>query len=218
MSKMTNNFVLLPGWTQTERSYKKLAAITPKEMSLVVVPYYQVIKNGKVDEFVSNFLKFLDDRHLGRINLVGHSLGGALALEFCLHHPQRIEQLFLIDSAGIYGQETAKELIGNWARNFISRGKTKAANSIKNLPDFLRRMRMYTKLGRYAVKADFSNQAHRLVIPTTIFWGEKDVLTPLWQGQKLHELIRGFRLIVLKDMDHDWMLHSPQAFWQHISS
>jgi len=36
-----------------------------------------------------------------RVSLVGHSLGGAVALSFAEQYPQRVEQLILVDSAGL---------------------------------------------------------------------------------------------------------------------
>ena len=46
---------------------------------------------------------FLDTLGSGwqRVSIVGHSLGGTVALAFAEHYPQRIEQLVLVDSAGL---------------------------------------------------------------------------------------------------------------------
>lgn len=45
-----------------------------------------------------------------RISLVGHSLGGAIALSFAEQYPQRVEQLILVDSAGL-GLEIDAEVL-----------------------------------------------------------------------------------------------------------
>src|SRR5271165_1474395 len=48
------------------------------------------------------YLEFLDTLGLGRVHLVGHSLGGWIALETAVRDPARFESLTLISSAGIH--------------------------------------------------------------------------------------------------------------------
>lgn len=51
-------------------------------------------------DFLARFLDALvDDWH--RVSLVGHSLGGAIALDFASRYPERVERLVLVDSAGL---------------------------------------------------------------------------------------------------------------------
>jgi pyruvate dehydrogenase E2 component (dihydrolipoamide acetyltransferase) len=45
-----------------------------------------------------------------RVNLVGHSLGGAIALDFASRYPERVERLVLVDSAGL-GSEINDEVL-----------------------------------------------------------------------------------------------------------
>ncbi|HXX95212.1 MAG TPA: alpha/beta hydrolase [Planctomycetota bacterium] len=41
--------------------------------------------------------KFLDALHFPRVTLVGHSMGGTIALQFALDHPDRVEKLALVN-------------------------------------------------------------------------------------------------------------------------
>lgn len=51
-------------------------------------------------DFLGDFLDALGpDWH--NVSLVGHSLGGAIALSFTSHYPDRVDKLVLIDSAGL---------------------------------------------------------------------------------------------------------------------
>src|SRR3954471_4390904 len=54
----------------------------------------------------------IDTLGLEKASLVGISMGGAIALDFCLRSPQRVEKLVLVDSHGLGGEKT----LGVWRR------------------------------------------------------------------------------------------------------
>lgn len=53
--------------------------------------------NG-MEKFVIKFLELFD---LTSVNIVGHSMGGAIAIQMLLDHPQTVKSLTLISSAGL---------------------------------------------------------------------------------------------------------------------
>jgi len=50
----------------------------------------------------ADLLALMDELHLKPAHLVGCSMGGALALDFALDHPERVSRLVLVD-AGVHG-------------------------------------------------------------------------------------------------------------------
>lgn len=46
-----------------------------------------------------DLLELCDTLNLERIHLVGHSLGGKVAMQFATHHPDRVEKLIVVDMA-----------------------------------------------------------------------------------------------------------------------
>lgn len=52
-------------------------------------------------DMVGDLERFLDDHRLDRALLLGHSLGGKTAMLFALAHPQRVEQLIVVDIAPV---------------------------------------------------------------------------------------------------------------------
>lgn len=211
------NLVLFWGWTRNEKSYQKLVSLAPPSWKIYPVSYEQLMPQGRVDLFGENVFKFLDHHNLKEFDLLGHSLGGALALQFTYDHPERVERLFLIDSEGIYGHENVVQVLLNFLKSHSLHGRKKAMENIRAFYRTIKSPGFHLKLARHAHFADLQKEAKAVKVPTTIVWGEKDHLTPLWQGEKLHQLIANSQLVVLPKMDHDWILHSPQAFWANIS-
>lgn len=51
-----------------------------------------------------------------------------------------------------------------------------------------------------------------ITIPTLVIWGEKDSITPLEQGEKIHALISGSRFVVLKNVGHMPQIEDVDGF------
>jgi pimeloyl-ACP methyl ester carboxylesterase len=49
-------------------------------------------------------------------------------------------------------------------------------------------------------------------MPTLIIWGDKDSVTPLWQGEKLNKIIPNSSLSVLKGLGHIPQIEDPVQF------
>jgi len=48
---------------------------------------------------VQDILKYLEDHNLNNINLLGHSMGGKVAMFFAVLHPEKVEKLIVADIA-----------------------------------------------------------------------------------------------------------------------
>lgn len=55
-------------------------------------------------EFISDFMKALS---IDKASLIGNSMGGGLALQMAIAHPQKVEKLILLDNAGMGSQVTS---------------------------------------------------------------------------------------------------------------
>ena len=93
----------LPGWGESSRLPDQDYAIAP-----------QVERLGA----------FMDALRVGRVHLVGHSMGGQIAGLYAVQHPERVLSLTLVDSAGVHFKENAfaaRVLAGQTPFNFATR-------------------------------------------------------------------------------------------------
>jgi pimeloyl-ACP methyl ester carboxylesterase len=62
-----------------------------------------------------------------------------------------------------------------------------------------------------SLSANLSNFS-KLSMPTLLIWGDKDRITPLWQGEKLKQVIPNSSLEVLKGLGHIPQIEDPVQF------
>lgn len=46
-----------------------------------------------------DIVEFFNEHHIKKAHLIGHSMGGKTAMQFAIHHPERILKLFVVDIA-----------------------------------------------------------------------------------------------------------------------
>ena len=52
-----------------------------------------------IPAMAADILELLDEQGLERVHLLGHSLGGKVAMQFALAHPERVHRLVVADVA-----------------------------------------------------------------------------------------------------------------------
>jgi pimeloyl-ACP methyl ester carboxylesterase len=57
------------------------------------------------DSLCESIVQLLDERDIRQVNLLGHSLGGMLALEFAHRYPQRLQSLILYATSPAFGNQ-----------------------------------------------------------------------------------------------------------------
>jgi pimeloyl-ACP methyl ester carboxylesterase len=181
-----------------------------------------------------------DKLGMGRVDIVGNSMGGYIAAEVAIQFPQRIDQLLLVSAAGITSADVARRPIytaGRMAaavtthtatrfRDIAARPKSRhmALALIARHPSLLRADLAYEGFiqgaGRPGFEAalracleyDFRERLPEIRQPTLIVWGEKDSIIPVRDAHEFERLIPDSRKVVMKDTGHIPMAERPGAF------
>jgi pyruvate dehydrogenase E2 component (dihydrolipoamide acetyltransferase) len=72
------------------------------------------LPGASIDALADFVVHFLDQQGVGRVNLVGHSMGGAIAARIALSAPQRVATVTLVNPAGL-----GEEIDAGYVQGFV---------------------------------------------------------------------------------------------------
>ena len=153
-----------------------------------------------------------------KVFLAGHSMGGAVALQVALEHPELLKGVILVATAAYLDMLALTPNMLLWAAAtiphkfkgmFFSSLVTKEALAIAR--DDVRRCSLETILGDFAAcrNFDFRGQLKGLKLPTLILCGSEDRITPVRHSKRLHQEISGSTLRVIEKGGHMLPLEAP---------
>jgi pimeloyl-ACP methyl ester carboxylesterase len=181
-----------------------------------------------------------DELGLGKVHLVGNSMGGFIAAEVAIQFPERVARLVLVSAAGLSSAETLQAPILTFGRvatalatntvaqyrKLASRPITRHASLflVARHPRLLKADLAYEgffkgagKPGfdgalRASLEYDFRDRLPEVKVPTLIVWGEKDSIIPVRDADEYERLIDDSRKVVMRDTGHIPMAERPTAF------
>jgi pimeloyl-ACP methyl ester carboxylesterase len=145
------------------------------------------------------------------VALLGHSMGGAIAVHLAAHAPDLIERLVLVDAACLPLDSALPVMITRSARSMVQRGA--GSYPLTMLRDVLKpRLRLLWQAAQEMNHSDFRAELASLTLPTLIIWGERDVLLPLALGETLAEMLPHATFVTMPESGHRPPLSQPVEF------
>lgn len=210
-----NKILILHGWTySTEKWEPFIDALKDQgfDTELLKIPGLTEKLDAVWD--MDNYVQWLNHK-IGndKVILLGHSNGGRIILAFALKYPEKIKQIILLDSAGIYHNELPIRLkrfvfktIARFGRKITaSQSLRKALYKLSRESDYENASPIVRETMVKMINFDISNFLNTIKVPTLIIWGENDKATPLSDGKIMHQLISNSKLEIIQDARH-----SPQ--------
>ncbi len=174
-----------------------------------------------VDAYAQHVLSLIRQRSMRSPILIGHSLGGGIALRAALDSPEEIGGIALVGTGarlrvapGLLTSiksdfASALAFIGEYAfspktpRELVEKALREMG---KASPDVL--------YGDFAAcdRFDVMQEISGIRLPTAIIVGRDDRLTPIKYSEYLNKNISGSRIEIIDDAGHMVMLEQPAAF------
>jgi pimeloyl-ACP methyl ester carboxylesterase len=153
----------------------------------------------------------------------GNSLGGQVALDFCLRCPDRVERLVLAGSAGLYERNLAGGQRPRLCRQFIRDQAnqifydpafvcTEMVDDIYTLLSDRAYRKMMIKVAKSTRDRYMLDELDKVSVPTLIVWGRDDTITPPFVAEQFCEHIRNATRVYIEECGHAPPIERPQEF------
>jgi len=183
-------------------------------------------------------VSLLDSLGIASAVLVGHSMGGAIAAEVALAHPDRVRGMVLIDAAG-YGVRwpgvlkvahwpfvgaIATSFRSRWVTGRILRSTFADPSKVTEAdvdqyyapvpdPAYGRALRGVLREFRFD---SLGGRLDRVQAPTLILWGDMDRWIPLRDGSRFARELQRSELALLSHSGHDAPEESPDQVNRYL--
>jgi pimeloyl-ACP methyl ester carboxylesterase len=177
----------------------------------------------------------LDALGVRRVTVVGHSLGGGIAMQFAHQHRQYCKRMVLISSGGFGGD------VGRLLRLLSLPGSELVLPMIASRPAILAGNAVRALMGssdRFTARPSFSNRDHRTaflrtlrsvvdfhgqavcalnrlgingVLPALIISGDEDRVIPVEHARAAHEMLPNSRLHIMSGVHHHPPTERPET-------
>ena len=199
----------------------------------VVVPILPIfdlpIRKVSVTGLVDYVVDFVEHKQYGKVNVLGNSLGGHIALLYALARPEKVNSIILTGSSGLFESAMGTSFPKRGDYEFIKK-KTQATfydpdvaskelvDEVFDIVNDRNKAIRVIATAKSAIRHNLSDKLHQVKAPTLLVWGKEDQITPAFVGEKFHELIEHSKLVFLEKCGHAPMMEHPDLFNNHLES
>ena len=162
--------------------------------------------------------EFASSLGLANFVLAGHSLGGAIVMDYALHYPGNLAGLILVGTGGRL--RVAPAILESFRAGKPPAGMTDFAYGPQASAELLAQARLETEsVAADIFLADFTacdrfdrlEQVSQITLPTLIICGTVDRLTPAKYSRYLEQLLPQGEMVEVEEAGHMVMLEAPNV-------
>ncbi len=217
-------FGALSNWKEVLGSFSQRYKVVIPLMPIFEMPILSLGVEGLAN-FVYDFIKY---KGYNRVNLLGNSLGGHVALVFIKKYPDIVSSLVLTGSSGLYenafGASYPKKGDKEYLRERIQLTFYDPASTTDELVEEVHSilqdkgkvLRILT-MAKSAIRHNMRKDIPSIAIPTCLIWGKQDNVTPPEVAEEFHQLLPNSELHFIDKCGHAAMMEQPQEFNSIVS-
>lgn len=232
--------VILNGIMMSTASWQPFMEVFTKYNQLILIDFYDQGKSDKLTEpytqdiHVEMLKQFFDKLGYQKVNMVGVSYGGEVALKFAIKYQEKLRSLILSNTTA-YTNNMLKLIGESWIN---SSEKYSGKYLFQDLWGYLYADTLYEekldwiinrqevfeqvlnkewfdsfiRLTRSAESLDVRAQLRTIKVPTLLLGADQDCLTPIRYQEELLNNIEGSQMMIIKGGAHVAIYEKPQLF------
>lgn len=244
--KSSPTLLLIHGFLSSTFSFRRLIPLLKEEYNILSVDFPPFGKSGKskqyrysYDNIAKTIVTLTEHLGIGKLVLIGHSMGGQISLNIAYLRPDLVQKAVLLGSSGYLARSKQSLILFSYLPFFHLFVKHHLAKSgvLKNLQNVVFDQRLIDEEMYEGYMEPFLNEdifkgltrmlrdregdlpeaiLHEIETPCLLIWGEKDKVVPLHIGKRLNNDLSHSKLIVLQDTGHLVPEERPNEVFQSI--
>lgn len=189
-----------------------------------VMPIYTMpIIDSNVKRLAKHIEAFIDYKKFDKVSLLGNSLGGHVGLIYCTMRQEKVENLILTGSSGLYENafgssyprksdyEFIKQRVGLtfYDPNVASKELVDEVFGIVN--DKAKAIRLIS-LSKSAIRHNMTADLPNIHVPACLIWGKNDTITPPEVAEDFKNMLPKADLYWIDKCGHAPMMEHPKEF------
>lgn len=232
--------VLIHAFPTDERLWEPQRAGLKKNFRVITLDLWGFGKSSSVDgkavtmtDYADEVKQLLDQLQIHKAIIGGESMGGYIALAVLEKYPDRVGGLVLSDTQSIADNDetkskreaTAVDVLEHGTEKLISGFMLKALTPqasdqtrkfLQNILESQSSTAVASALRGMALRIDTSNLLSNTQVPILIITGDQDTLISPEQSQKMHQLAKNSKLIMIANAAHLSSLEQPEQWNQAV--
>lgn len=234
--------ILLNGIMMSMQSWENIIDPLSENFLVIRVDFLDQGHSDSIEEVYDQSIQvelvkqLLNHLNIEKINVIGISYGGEVALNFATTHQDMVNRLIVFNAVSHTNEELTKlgHLWNKYAevkdsknyyletipviyskhfkdnnKEWMNNRESLLINGAFSDEKFLNRM---IRLTNSAENYDVRDKLLNLTVPVLIIGAEEDYLTPLSEQRELQSLIKNSKLVVLPSIGHASMYEDPFIF------
>ena len=224
------SLIILPGWGNTRKTWNHIISQLEPYFTIYILDYPGFgntefpNRDLTLYDYTNMVRTWITSLHLEHPILLGHSMGGRIIIQILGYYKDYYKKAILLDSAGIkpkpqrwkscryqFQKKLAKLLPKSKRAIYLESLVQKyGSDDYKALPKYMR------KTFSNIVGLDLQYYLNKINTNVMIVHGENDLVTPIEDAYKMHQLISNSQLKIIAQVGHFPYLDQTDTFIQII--
>ncbi len=193
----------------------------------VVIPLMPIFEMNILKLSVEGLANYIDDfieyKEFKKVNILGNSLGGHVALVYIKKHQEKVNSLLLTGSSGLYENAFGASYPRKGDKEYLRQRVSLTFYDPKSTTDELvdevyetiqdkgKLLRILT-MAKSAIRHNMRKDLPGFMMPVCLIWGKQDTITPPEVCDEFHELLPNSEKHFIDKCGHAPMMEQPLEF------
>ena len=195
-----------------------------------ILPIYELpLLSTSAKSIAEHIAGFVEAMGLGRVHLLGNSLGGHVGLIYTRKHPEKVASLTLTASSGLYENAFGNSFPRREDKTFIREKVAVTFYDPKHATEELvdecfeavnsrEKVLRILAIAKSAIRHNMAKDLPQMDLPVCLIWGRNDVITPPEVAEEFHAGFPDSDLFWIEECGHAPMMEHPAEFNRLLSA